>query len=41
MKKYDDKYLECPACHSIEINDYHSDFRGNFFLYVIVVMFNL
>ena len=31
MNKYDDKYLECPVCHSVEINDYHSDFRGNSF----------
>lgn len=29
MHKYDDKYLECPACQSKKINDYHSDFRGN------------
>ena len=29
MNKYDNKYLECPACKSKKINDYHSDFRGN------------
>ena len=29
MNKYDDKYVDCPACHSKKINDYHSDFRGN------------
>lgn len=31
MKKYDDKYLECPACKSGKIKDYHSDYRDNSF----------
>lgn len=31
MNKYDDKYIECPACKSEKIKDYHSDFRGNSF----------
>lgn len=29
MNKYDEKYTECPACHSKTINHYHSDFNGN------------
>ena len=29
MNKYDDKYIECPACHSKHIYDYHADLRGN------------
>ena len=29
MNKYDEKYSECPVCHSKKIVDYHADFRGN------------
>ncbi len=29
MNKYDKKYTECPACHSKNINHYHSDFNNN------------
>jgi len=29
MNKYDKKYTKCPACHSENIINYHSDFRGN------------
>ena len=31
MKKYDNKYVECPACQSRNIHDNHSDFRENSF----------
>ena len=29
MNKYDEKYTECPACHSKSINYYHEDLNDN------------
>jgi len=29
MKKYDDKYTECPACQSKDIKYYHADLNDN------------